>query len=499
MECSFARRSGTKCQFRYDEHPEHWNGKYYCIWHVPIERKRQWNDTQRKEFEGLLADRIRDVASQQGVLDLVGIVSTVPVTLDGLIFSRVDLQHARIASTLSCRRTTVTESIECRKLEVIDNVAFDNATLAAASFVTANFLGPVSFHEVDIGGPSDFDGAVFQAHTEFTGSTFRDRASFQGSIFKAESSFYKAKFLAVALFEDATFEGAAPFDEVRFEKRASFERALFKSYVEFRESTFVGHAIFRAASFHTYVGFRSVSFETDALFGAPDPATRRLPSSSWDGARFLGAATFENREFSTQGNFSNAVFTRAPNFHGCEFHQAMVFPLESAFKERAGSEAAQAYRTLRLAMEKLSARIEVGQFFALEQESLRNTPGRLRRNEWVMSWLYGKLSDYGRNALKPILVLTIAILAFSGVYALIASPVLTFSAGFDLALVWRSIAFSVQQTVQPFWVWREPDRTVLLDSSTPLYVAPIATAQSIASLVLVSLTLLAIRWRFKRE
>lgn len=501
MECQYQRPDGQKCQFGFDEQPAHFNGKYYCIWHLPYDGKRKWSAWQREEFQRLLADRIDNAAKGKEALDLVGVVLNIPLSVRGLVFYRVDLRGARVVNELDCRQITVHEAIIAQGLVVKDKASFDNATLGSATFVGATFQGPVSFHELKSEGAIDFDDAVFHGYAVFTGATFSQRASFKNASFKVEASFYLANFLDSALFNRAIFEGATPFDEAKFSKRASFVGATFKTYVEFKDCVFLDHTDFRDASFSSHVGFARSIFAKAAIFSVIDSQTAKLPDSSWAGAVFKDAVSFENREFSTKGDFSGAEFNKAPNFHGCAFHEAMVFPIESAFRERGGDDAAKAYRTLRLAMEKLSARIEVGQFFALEQDALRNTPGRLRRNEWLMSWAYAKLSDYGRNALKPLIALIVALFLCAGIYACVVSPEVSLEAKVDHDLLWRSLVFSIQQVAQPFWVWRQPTETILVNTSgsTPLYVALIATIQSVFALVLISLSLLSIRWRFKRE
>jgi uncharacterized protein YjbI with pentapeptide repeats len=496
MNCEFQLANGRTCQFRSEDHYQAWNGKIYCIWHLPHERKQNWSETERNEFAELLADRIRASAKEGGVLDLVGVVSTIPVSLEGLTFSRVDLQHAKVLSDFNCQKLTVTESIDCRNLQVNSQASFDNATFAAAVFSDAAFQGPVSFHEVNIEGAAEFDGAVFQAHAVFSGTTFGGRASFQHSTFKAETSFLLARFFDRALFGRVTFESGVVFDDARFDGFASFEPALFRGHAEFRSVIFRDHAVFRATTFESYVAFRNATFEKDAMFSVLVPATSRLPFSTWEGAKFRATASFENREFSTQGNFENVEFARAPIFHGCAFHEAMVFPQESAFKERSGAAAAQAYRTLRLAMEKLSAKIEAGQFYALEHEARRNTPGQMSATERSLSYLYDKVSNYGRNGARPIAWL-FALAAFFGVaYAAITTPV--YFGEPDWPRIGRALSFSLEQVVQPVGIWRDT-KSDLFGEAIPLWVRWVCTLQSLLAIALVSLSLLAIRWRFKRE
>jgi uncharacterized protein YjbI with pentapeptide repeats len=354
---------------------------------------------------------------------------------------------------------------------------------------------------------ADFAGVQFPGDTYFEGLSLRD-ADFREAAFAGCAMFSGTTLAGVrARFQWATFGGVAIFDHARFASYTSFYAARFHDFTSFRHATFgVGDQLLTEEldaelASSQLLGPAGVYGKAD--FGAPDNSERwHFGKSTWCYAVFQSTACFQNRVFTEAGDFSEARFRCAPIFHGCKFHEAMTFPDEGAFGDVLSEGAAQAYRTLRLGMEKLTARHEAGMFYALEQESLCNTPGRMKPYERALSRLYGCISDYGRNALTPIAWLFLCVFpVFAVVYAVMTSPVLDPAAAIDSGRVWHSATFSLQQIAQPLWVWRNPTTTMLFEGegNSPLWLAWIASFQALLSIALVALCVLALRWRFKRE
>jgi uncharacterized protein YjbI with pentapeptide repeats len=385
---------------------------------------------------------------------------------------------------------------------------FTGRTLINAEFNYAVFNGMARFGDAEFDGLTSFVSARFLGDADFT-AQFRWNALFSFSKFKAGALFAGAKFWGKTYFNNAEFgrDGRwVSFSHAEFRKDVVFQSAVFSDDVDFYKAVFGGAAWFDGAVFQRYARFTSATFAGPAsFFGGSEVASLQFGSCSWEEATFGSSASFENRLFTAYGDFRVKKFAQAPRFHGCTFHEAMVFPTEAAFEDRSSEGAAQAYRTLRLGMEKLSARHEAGMFYALEQASLRSSLGHMKRHERWLSWLYETCSDYGRNGARPIVVLIgVAVLfalvyaVFPGLHAVLAGEPIP---SLDLGSVGRSATFSLQQVVQPFWVWRNPTSTVLFDGDgkSPLSLAWVATLQSLFSIALVSLSVLALRWRFKRE
>jgi hypothetical protein len=215
-------------------------------------------------------------------------------------------------------------------------------------------------------------------------------------------------------------------------------------------------------------------------------------------ARFDGPAVFSNRRFTDTTSFADVTFHSAPEFHNAVLHQGTDFT-GAVFKDRSGG-AAPAYRTLKLAMEQVRARDEEGMFYALEMESRRrrkDTPKAVK----LFSLLYEAGSDYGRSLARPLVLLGGVTLLFYFLYAALGTD------GRE-AYPGAPLRFVLEQIVRPFalltadyaraagtsdyagWV------RALLDGA-PFAARALAAIQSLASLGLIALFLLALRRRFR--
>jgi uncharacterized protein YjbI with pentapeptide repeats len=518
-QCAGRQAEKKTCQFTEEKDRFAFSGKNYCRWHLPSEAKMAWTPDQVESLEKDFEKRYGDYLADRKVNPLHG-----------------DFTEVAFPFSLVLKRTAGANKIHAR---------FDRATFAKdftaeggtfvhqSTFVGAHFCGRAMFARstfddgIRIAGARfdkgvDFSEAVVPGECTFAGLSVTGRATFRGIEFRDVTNFDRSDISGAVSFDNAIFKTSVSFRECQFRDKAGFssakflfeggrpsavfERANFHKQANFRDTEFHGEATFAAASFLGEVVFRGATFKRSlslaTIHGDNDPSApdSRLKGCDFSGAQFLGLATFENRRFGSRADFSDAKFARAPIFHGCEFHQSMTFPGEKAFLETAGASAAQSYRTLRLAMEGLSARYEAGQFYSLEQQALRNTPGKLKRHEWVLSWLYGTISSYGRNALRPIAWLALVWLSFAALYALVCADTINVCASWDLNLLKRSALFSFQQTAAPLTIWRDARATVMIESGdTPAWLLMLATFESLCGLTLISLSLLAIRWRFKRE
>ena len=196
-----------------------------------------------------------------------------------------------------------------------------------------------------------------------------------------------------------------------------------------------------------------------------------------------------NRCFTEPTSFRDVLFTRAPEFHGASLHQGMIFPRGRAFRDTWSVEAANAYRTLKLGMETIRSRDEEGMFFALEQRS-RIRSRMLPRHLTILSFLYDCVSAYGQSVMRPLIWLIINTAFFSWCYSEILSP------NRSSTLSVAGIEFALQQVFRPFGIWWTiPGNLYQIELAQKL----IATVQSLVSLSLLTLFLLALRRRFKLD
>ena len=239
---------------------------------------------------------------------------------------------------------------------------------------------------------------------------------------------------------------------------------------------------------------------TMGVVTAPARAARNdFRRADFSRARFRGSAVFSNRRFTDTTRFVGATFHQAPKFHNAALHQDTDFT-GAAFLDRSGR-AAPAYRTLKLAMEQVRARDEEGMFYALEMESRRrrdDTPKAVK----LFSLLYEVGSDYGRSLVRPLVLLVGVTLLFYLIYAALGSE------GGREAYPGAPLRLAMEQIVRPFALlttdyesiapysdYTEQVRKIL--DGAPFAARALATVQSLLSLGLIALFILALRRRFR--
>lgn len=328
------------------------------------------------------------------------------------------------------------------------------------------FSGPVDFESSTIIGGT-FESAIFCDHASFESVTFSHCPNFNSTAFKGGVD-----------FDAATFEGTALFVSTAFSSRTSFNTATFCDDAYFLDATFNGSsAKFVSTIFNGIVNFKSATFSADAIF---------------DTTNFYKKAVFINAQFDSSTVFSNSLFKAAPEFHDAKLHQGSDFR-GTTFKDKTSRGAPSAYRTLKLAMGNVQSRKEEMDFYALEQESIRKQPDTPLSDN-IFSTLYLLFSDYGRSFVRPLAWL-LGIIAwfipFYGVLLLIfAKPVEQYP---------FIIQFAIEQVIRPFNIWTTKGAekiTALADGYTLLFQC-IASVQSLLSISLITLFLLAVRRRFK--
>ncbi len=278
----------------------------------------------------------------------------------------------------------------------------------SCSFIRAKFASHADFSSASFAKSTGFDNASFHSHADFTGATLGDGASFSAVAFES-----------LALFDTASFGNDADFRAATFHETAEFRGAGFGDRPMFRKTRFVGDADFQAAAFGDDIDFECAEFSRSADFSASirsdaDKTRLEFNAISFAGTSFLGDAIFEGRKFKSTTRFGRprgtqdacaAVFRGIPNFHGCELHQDTDFRdtvFRDDFDAIQGPDAARAYRTLKLAMEKAKATREEQQFFRLEMRA--EHPG-MRFWPRTISSIYAAVSDYGFSLRRPVIAL----------------------------------------------------------------------------------------------
>jgi len=212
---------------------------------------------------------------------------------------------------------------------------------------------------------------------------------------------------------------------------------------------------------------------------------------------FVKKLSFKRRKIVHEINFSNTVFSTPPQIQGANIPEGSEIPDKSHFISRKGSHEASCYRALRFTMESQRNRELEGMFFSLEQESLLNAKGKIKKY-FSANYLYYVLSDYGTNYRTPLCTLLISIPLFTIIYSTIDSPVISTSLPIDWDIVIKSLMITLKQTFLPFDMLRNNDFLANKKIGSVIGFVLVGVVNSILSVSLLALSGLALRWKFKR-
>ena len=163
-------------------------------------------------------------------------------------------------------------------------------------------------------------------------------------------------------------------------------------------------------------------------------------------------------------------------------------------------------------MEDRRDRLQEGRFFAYEKRCERED----LRTAWLerkLSYFYDWTSEYGQSILRPILSLTIFTIGILLLYITLVeffiSDVYREALKTDQwGFIWTMLRFTLEQIHRPFQIWApgyvsslsNGGEIVLSELMNALDIAIrlVSTIQAVVTLGLVTETLLAVRWRFRR-
>lgn len=343
---------------------------------------------------------------------------------------------------------------------------------------------------------------------EVSNSSFEAKMHYCPSKFEEDERLY-------AFFKNVIFESTqvtlagAELKEIKFIDINTDLRQENKCHILEIKQDFVLELIFKNANFvETYIDLenvviRNIESEYSNLgkvfnfyIGNIKEETERKVNAISVKNCILGKSYFHGRIIHNSVDFGQTKFNSPPEFYNAEIPHGSIFPDSSFFDVPGTDSSISAFRALRLHMEEQRNRELEGEFFYLEQRSIlkkEKDAGKLN----IFRYLYGIVSDFGINPVKPLIILLLSWLFFSVSYALLLSPKISFQLPIDFELVSRALHFSVKQIAQPFWSLR--DLTPLMDKEIKTHpLVYIAIFQSFISLTCIALTVLAIRWRFKR-
>ncbi len=327
-----------------------------------------------------------------------------------------------------------------------------------------------------------------------------EKANFESATFGDYNLFFETTFAYIANFKHAIFGDDCSFGRTKFGLQANFSNASFGLNISFVDARFAGSALFIECQFGQGAGFAAYQS------GGEDESWNSMKWTSFAGSEFLRSdpekglsPSFSNRHFLGTTSFKNTVFQDAPNFHNTSLNQDTSFD-GADFQRTEGFDAARAYRTLKRAMADAHSRIDAANFYALEMKSLRHEP-ETKFSVKAMSLAYELASDYGRSFVRPIFWLFYSLLLFLAIFQ-------TSSAIHEIEFEGRSLlGFGIEQIVRPFGVWPLNYEKALqgvgwvaeLLDAAPLLTRFLATLQSLISIGLVTLFVLAVRRRFRMD
>jgi uncharacterized protein YjbI with pentapeptide repeats len=219
------------------------------------------------------------------------------------------------------------------------------------------------------------------------------------------------------------------------------------------------------------------------------------------GSHFLDAAQFHAVEKLSQLNLNDCRFASAPTINDIKIPQQTTFS-RAKFRSTAFRAADEGrYRYIRNLFHANRAREAEGQFYAYEKRAHRRSlPWKSAWFPRVLSCLYDWTSSYGRSYERALVILIAVQIAFGIGYGWAADR-LHVPGKIDTEV----LAFTLSQVVKPFELLsaRAPTGAAyaaVLNGSAVTAPWIVSTfVQSVFSVALFALFLLALRWRFRRD
>ncbi|MGH8710197.1 MAG: pentapeptide repeat-containing protein [Burkholderiales bacterium] len=353
--------------------------------------------------------------------------------------------------------------------------------------------------------PLVLNGSQFNHPFDLTGATILGDISFYGTQFNVPVKLEKCTFKGNVNFTSVTSFKSFDCTGARFEKISDFRHTVFRDWTTFNQAEFRDIAYFEGCDFHGGVDFSKTEFFS---------------------------ASFNDSHFMRNSFFSGAEFTKwAPRFHNADLHPDMSFE-GATFLAFDHEQDWRAYRTLKQHMANVKAQEEESFFFACEQRSRRRFISttrptftsqlkdlklmraldvawqpckRIHDNRAVahssgnnfISLLYDYLSAYGQSITRPLYWWVLQLIAFWYVFLGRMESIET-SSKWVTSVTYqgpiKAAFLSLNNSLNPLAIFaREP-------AIYPIkaLIAFLSMGQSIISLTLIALTLLAIRRRFHK-
>lgn len=346
----------------------------------------------------------------------------------------------------------------------------------------------------------DLSGSTFEERLICGGFIFSEDVDFRSVTFSGDVFFNNAIFFGKALFESVTFSESAVFHSATFSGAASFHSATFSRYAGLTSAAFAGRADFESATFSGDAFFDGVTFSEDAAFS---DATFRFPTC------------FGPRRNEHIPVCPVRFLQEPPAFFGTTLHEDTDFTdvawppvpddADPARRRTGAIRHRRAYERLKLLMDSQKKVADELMFQRLELRCREvEATGDWRSREWWVaraSRLFGALSDYGWDPVKPVLYLGGLILA--GWALIFVAEWWDYNLGAwpdpDRPAEYLGLGRSFALSLSNVFGFLGLNRTFLADEVRTLTTASeiVSTVQTVAGLVLLFLLGLALRNRFR--
>ncbi len=327
-------------------------------------------------------------------------------------------------------RTTFEARADFREAAFAGNAKFSRARFnGGMRFDEARFSGAADFAGVSAGGIAGFAKTLFAANASFADADMAEETRFAEVRFDGDATFERTRFGGGALLRGAAFAGNAAFDGATFDGEACLTGCVFSGPASFSDARFKGEADFAGARFAAPVRFHHVRFGAPASFETASFSA----SADFSGLRTDGVLTLCGAAFASAPDFLNTRLNQPPRLETMRIHAPMrrfrrwrgtgqrdprpwLFRLMAVARD--AQEAARFRQLRHLARAGLDHERE-GAFYADEIRASRfwrHRPlGRGAGRFWL-GWVYGGVANFGRSALRPLLIWALTVFAFALVY-----------------------------------------------------------------------------------
>lgn len=389
-----------------------------------------------------------------------------PVTFPVGNYPRITLNNS-VLNEAVFENITFTGIANFFGMGVADNgksVTFKNVRFLDTAFFESSKLGRGSLTDATFDKDAVFKGARLSA---FVSCLFRGHASFEG--------------IAIETLDNCTFES-----ELSMRKFQSSVFSILKSkffgLTAFDHGKVIGESVFYLSSFFKEAGFNNTSFIGPTVF---------------DNVVFRSQCHFNSAEFLNSTHFRFCTFNKAPEFYNVELYPntSLYTSKFSAFHTEADW---SAYRQLRhLAIDKMKSPAEEGRFFQYEQRTRANLDLKQSGNRFAgaVSKAYDWASEYSQNIVRPLVLIFVVNIAITLAYFGLSGHIVRVEGEAGLAFAANpEIGFMLQNVFAPFSFLSK--QTVY--SATCWTTVALGIGQSLLTLALFALWLLALRRRFRK-